>query len=107
RRMVGRTVTDSYYATQMSSRDRFVQMKRRDKKLPVVLRVENLRMGGMVRAMLFAVRAGEVTGIAGLIGSGRTEAAKVVAGVLKRDIVNGGRILLDGRPVRYRTPEQA
>lgn len=107
RHMVGRTITDSYYATQMNSRDRFVQMKRLDRKLPVVLRVENLRMGGMVRAMSFSIRLGEVTGIAGLIGSGRTEAAKVVAGVLKRDIVNGGRVLLDGRPVRYRTPEQA
>jgi ABC-type sugar transport system ATPase subunit len=107
RHMVGRAINDTYYATQMSSRDRFQQMRRGAKKLPVVLKVENLRMGGMVRSMSFSVRAGEVTGIAGLIGAGRTEAAKVIAGVLKRDMVNGGRVLLEGRPVRYRTPEQA
>jgi ABC-type sugar transport system ATPase subunit len=107
RHMVGRTVNDSYYASQMSSRDRFMSMRKDSKKLPIVLRVENLRMGTMVRAMSFSVRAGEVTGIAGLIGSGRTEAAKVISGVLKRDTVNGGRVLLDGQPVRYRTPQQA
>ncbi|RBP15513.1 simple sugar transport system ATP-binding protein [Roseiarcus fermentans] len=107
RHMVGRTINDTYYATQLNSRDRFQQMRKGEKKLPVVLRVENLRMGGMVRSMSFSVRAGEVTGIAGLIGAGRTEAAKVVSGVLKRDMTNGGRVLLEGRPVRYRTPEQA
>ena len=107
RHMVGRTVNDTYYATQMNSRDRFMQMRKGVRKLPVVLKVENLRMGGMVRSMSFSVRAGEVTGIAGLIGAGRTEAAKVVTGVLKRDMVNGGRVLLEGRPVRYHTPEQA
>jgi simple sugar transport system ATP-binding protein len=57
--------------------------------------------------MTFTVRAGEVTCIAGLIGSGRTEAAKVVSGVLKRDLVNRGDVYLEGRPVRYRTPAQA
>jgi simple sugar transport system ATP-binding protein len=103
RHMVGRTVNDTYYATQMNSRDRFQQMRKSEKKLPVVLKVENVRMGGMVRSMSFSIRAGEVTGIAGLIGAGRTETAKVVSGVLKRDMVNGGRVLLEGRPVRYRT----
>lgn len=105
--MVGRDITDSFAASQMTSRDRFIQMRTTEKKLPVVLRAENLRMGGMLRSMSFSIRAGEVTGIAGLIGSGRTEAAKVISGVLKRDFINGGRVLLEGRPVRYRTPAQA
>jgi simple sugar transport system ATP-binding protein len=43
----------------------------------------------------------------GLIGSGRTEAAKVVAGVLKRDLFHGGQVRLNGRPVRYRVPRPA
>ena len=43
-----------------------------------VLRVENLRMGAMVNNMSFSVFPGEVTGIAGLIGSGRSEVAKVI-----------------------------
>ncbi len=43
----------------------------------------------------------------GLIGSGRTEAAKVVAGVLKRDLFHGGQVRLNGTPVRYRVPRPA
>jgi simple sugar transport system ATP-binding protein len=43
----------------------------------------------------------------GLIGSGRTETAKIIAGVLKRKSRNGGEIRLDGRSVHYRVPRQA
>jgi simple sugar transport system ATP-binding protein len=42
-----------------------------------------------------------------LIGSGRTETAKVVSGVLKRDFFHGGQVRLDGKPVRYRVPRPA
>ena len=72
-----------------------------------VLSVQNLSMGTMVRNTSFSVFAGQVTGIFGLIGSGRTETAKVIAGVLKRDFFHGGRVTLDGRPVRYRVPRPA
>ena len=72
-----------------------------------VLTVENLTMGTMVRNMSFSAFAGQVTGIAGLVGSGRSEAALVVAGALKRDRINGGRVLLDGKPVRYRVPRES
>ncbi len=43
----------------------------------------------------------------GLVGSGRTETAKVVAGVFKRDFFHGGEIVLHGRPVRYLVPAPA
>ena len=72
-----------------------------------VLTVENVSMGTMVRNMSFSLYAGEVTGIAGLVGSGRTEIAKVICGLQKRDIWNGGNIYLEGRPVRYRVPKDA
>lgn len=71
-----------------------------------VLQVEDLRMGSMVNNMSFSVFPGEVTGIAGLIGSGRSEAAKVIVGHTKRNL-DGGRIWLDGREIRYATPAQA
>lgn len=71
-----------------------------------VLQVENLRMGAMVNNMTFSVFAGQVTGIAGLIGSGRSEAAKVVMGHTKRNF-GGGRIWLNGRQVRYGAPAEA
>lgn len=71
-----------------------------------VLQVEDLRMGSMVNNMSFSVFPGEVTGIAGLIGSGRSETAKVIVGHTKRNL-DGGRIWLDGREVRYSNPAQA
>jgi len=43
----------------------------------------------------------------GLVGSGRTETFKVVAGVLKRDFFHGGEIVLRGKPVRYLVPSSA
>lgn len=72
-----------------------------------VLVVENLRYGAMVKNMSFAAYAGEITGMSGLVGSGRTETMKVVAGVVKRDLMNGGMVYLDGKPIRYRTPRAA
>ncbi|MBP5856215.1 sugar ABC transporter ATP-binding protein [Marivibrio halodurans] len=71
-----------------------------------VLQVENVRMGAMVNNMSFSVFPGEITGIAGLIGSGRSEVAKVILGHTKRNF-GGGRIWLDGREVRYNLPAQA
>ena len=71
-----------------------------------VLRVENIRMGAMVNNMSFSIFPGQVTGIAGLIGSGRSEVAKVIMGHTKRNF-GGGRIWLDGREVRYAIPAQA
>jgi len=72
-----------------------------------VLALENVIMGEIVKNMTFSVYAGEITCMAGLIGSGRTEVMKIVAGALKRNLLRGGSIYLDGRPVRYRVPAQA
>jgi ABC-type sugar transport system ATPase subunit len=72
-----------------------------------VLRVQNVIAGTMVKNMSFSVFSGEVLGIAGLVGSGRTEIAQVIAGIRKRNFFQGGMIYLDGRPVRYRVPTQA
>ena len=64
-------------------------------------------MGAVVKNMSFSVYAGEVVGIAGLIGSGRTEIAKIIYGAHKRNLINGGMIYLRGKPIRYRVPKQA
>ena len=71
-----------------------------------VLRVEDVRMGNMVNNMSFSVYPGEITGIAGLIGSGRSEIAKVIVGQIKRNF-GGGRIYLNDKEIRYRLPAQA
>ncbi|GGE03860.1 ABC transporter ATP-binding protein [Aureimonas endophytica] len=72
-----------------------------------ILSVQDVSMGAMVKNTSFSVFEGQVTGIFGLVGSGRTETAKIVAGVLKRDFLRGGEIEFDGRPVRYSTPRPA
>lgn len=99
RAMVGRTLTGELYG---SHRDRTARPAGEK-----VLSVQNLSMGNVVRNTSFSVFAGQITGVFGLIGSGRTEAAKVVSGVLKRDLFHGGQVRLEGRPVRYRVPRPA
>ena len=72
-----------------------------------VLTVQNLNMAPMVKNNSLSVFAGQITGVFGLVGAGRTETFKVVAGVLKRDFFHGGEVLLHGKPVRYRVPAPA
>lgn len=62
-----------------------------------VLRVEGLSRDSAVRSASFSVKAGEVLGIAGLVGSGRTELLKLIAGI---DAKTGGSIEVDGVAVK-------
>lgn len=66
-----------------------------------VLEVENLSFGGKVKDVTFQVHAGEIVGIAGLLGSGRTELMKCIYGLLKPE---RGSILLEGEPVPVGRP---
>lgn len=68
------------------------------------LRVENLCAGNLVKDVCFRVRAGEILGIAGLVGAGRTETVRAVFGI---DEKTTGRIYVDGKEVRIRRPEDA
>lgn len=95
--MVGRELSQELYGTRKTTVRPAGQR---------VLSVQNLRMGNMVKNNSLSVFAGQITGVFGLVGSGRTETFKVVAGVLKRDYTHGGEIFLHGRPVRYRVPAQ-
>ena len=72
-----------------------------------VLTVQNLKMAPMVKNNSLSVFAGQITGVFGLVGAGRTETFKIVAGVMKRDFFHGGEIILDDKPVRYRVPAPA
>jgi simple sugar transport system ATP-binding protein len=72
-----------------------------------LLSVQNLSWGSAVRNNSFSIYGGQVTGMFGLIGSGRTETVKIVAGVQKRNYFHGGEIKLDGEAVRYRVPRPA
>lgn len=68
------------------------------------LRVEGLSAGNIVKHVSFSVRSGEILGIAGLVGAGRTETARAVFGV---DPLDAGQIWVDGRECRIQKPEDA
>jgi len=69
-----------------------------------VLEVRGVSDAHRVRNVWLTVHAGEVLGLAGLVGAGRTELARVVYGAAKR---TAGTILLDGRPVNFHEPADA
>jgi ribose transport system ATP-binding protein len=71
---------------------------------PVVLRVSRLNAGKLVRDVSFDLREGEILGMAGLMGSGRTETARAIFGA---DEVQGGAIEIRGRRVAISSPEDA
>lgn len=69
-----------------------------------VLRVEKLNARRKVRDVSFSVHAGEVVGLGGLVGSGRTEVARLIFGADRSD---SGTVFLNGKQVSLRTPQQA
>lgn len=96
--MVGRDLSNTLYGARKSS------VRPTGAR---VLTVQNLKMAPMVKNNSLSVFAGQITGVFGLVGAGRTETFKIVAGVLKRDFFHGGEILLHDQPVRYRVPAPA
>lgn len=71
---------------------------------PVVLDVRNMDDGKRVKHASFQLRQGEVVGLAGLVGAGRTELARLVFGADKR---KSGEVFLNGRKLRINRPQDA
>jgi ribose transport system ATP-binding protein len=72
---------------------------------PVILEVKGVTDGGRrVKPCSFQLHEGEVLGIAGLVGSGRTELARLIYGA---DLKAGGEVLLDGKKVNIKRPKDA
>jgi ribose transport system ATP-binding protein len=69
-----------------------------------LLAVEHVSRAGVLDDVSLTLRAGEVLGIAGLLGAGRSELARVIAGA---DRADAGRIVVSGRPLRLRDPGHA
>ena len=92
RMMVGREVSQIYPPSRSAPGD-------------VVLSLKNLgsRAGG-VRGVTLDVRAGEIVGLAGLVGAGRTELARVLFGITPAD---SGDITLNGQPIAIGSPRDA
>ena len=70
---------------------------------PVALAVNNVSLEQKVREMTFEVRKGEIVGLAGLVGSGRTEVCEGIFGIRK---ITEGSVLVDGAPITSSSPEQ-
>ncbi|MGN6308029.1 MAG: sugar ABC transporter ATP-binding protein [Xanthobacteraceae bacterium] len=104
RMMVGREETAAQYATHGADPGAPKPHAQRGDK---VLSVENVTMGSIVKNMSFSVFDGEVVGIFGLVGAGRSEIAQIVSGARKRNFLRGGMIYLRDKPIRYRVPRQA
>jgi ABC-type sugar transport system ATPase subunit len=96
--MVGRNLSDTLYGVRKTN------VRPAGER---VLTVQNLKLAPMVKNNSLSVFAGQITGVFGLVGAGRTETFKVVAGVLKRDFYHGGEVLLRDKPVRYKVPASA
>lgn len=98
--MVGRPIEDLYVESSTSTSG------------PVVLSVRGLSRSGMAKDASKVVledidldlRAGEILGVSGLVGSGRTELARAIFGA---DPIDAGQIHLDGHPVRIGSPQDA
>ncbi len=69
-----------------------------------VLEVKNLSRAGKFRDVNFVLRAGEILGLAGLVGAGRSEVAESIFGVFPAD---SGEILIEGQPVNITSPADA
>jgi ABC-type sugar transport system ATPase subunit len=91
RMMVGREVTDLF-------------PKRTVPIGEVVFEVRGYSRSGVFQDVSFQVRSGEILGLAGLVGAGRTEVARAIFGL---DAHDAGELLLDGRPIRIRSPRDA
>jgi len=70
----------------------------------VLLEVDGLSRSGSFRDVTFTVRSGEIVGFAGLVGAGRTEVARVLFGIDRRD---AGEIRLGGTNVEFTSPSAA
>ncbi len=89
--MVGRTLANEF-------------PKRTHTPGEVRLEISGLTRGRAVRDVSFGVRAGEIVALAGLVGAGRTETARLIFGADRRD---AGEIRLDGQPLAITSPADA
>src|SRR4051795_12035502 len=88
----------------MVGRDIGARPARKPPRERVVLEARELELRPDAEPVSFELRAGEVLGVAGLVGSGRSRLASALGGIHP---VKSGTVLRDGRPVRLRSPRDA
>jgi inositol transport system ATP-binding protein len=78
--------------------------KRRAKITDVAMEVKKLNVKGRCKDITFKVRRGEILGVAGLMGAGRTEAVEAIFGARK---IESGEIIINGESVNINSPKDA
>lgn len=91
RLMVGRELTDLFPKVDTTKGDE-------------LLRVENLNRKGVIKDINFTLKKGEILGIGGLVGAGRTEVARAIFGV---DSLDTGKIFIEGQETTIKSPNDA
>ena len=69
-----------------------------------MLKIENLSIGGVLRDVSLEAYGGQILGLSGLVGAGRTETVRAVFGA---DPIDGGKIYIKGKEVSIKSPKQA
>lgn len=91
RGMVGRDITNRFPKTESTPGE-------------IMLEVKNLNEPGVLKDISFHVRAGEILGLSGLVGAGRTELARALFGA---DKISSGEIYINGKQVRINNVRDA
>ncbi|WP_185020816.1 sugar ABC transporter ATP-binding protein [Histidinibacterium lentulum] len=99
-----RDVDHDWLVSRMIGREFESYTSKQRQRGEVVLELEGLSSEGAFEAISLQVRAGEIVGLAGLIGAGRTEVAQAIFGVRKH---SGGTMRLNGAAVRLSGPRAA
>ncbi|MHC4213641.1 MAG: sugar ABC transporter ATP-binding protein [Planctomycetota bacterium] len=98
-------VTSDEIINLMIGRNLTTMFDRHEKKLgDEILRIIDLSKGRKVQNVSFSVRAGEILGLAGLVGSGRTETVRAIFGA---DEKTSGTIVLNGKTLKINSPADA
>ena len=98
-------LTQSQLATLMVGRDMSNFFPPRQHNIgEEVLRAEHIKAGIMVKDISFNVRKGEIVGLSGLVGAGRTECVRAMLGV---DPIESGKVTLNGKEVTFHNIRQA
>ncbi len=69
-----------------------------------MLKIENLSIGGVLKDVSLEAYGGQILGMSGLVGAGRTETVRAVFGA---DPIDGGKIYIKGKEVHIKSPKQA
>ena len=89
--MVGRQLTEFYVKDSVPQSEVFMEVK-------------NLTRSGVFNDVSFTLRKGEILGVSGMVGAGRSEVARAIVGIDPKD---GGQVLLEGKQLSIQKPKDA